>query len=118
MPTSQYYARLAQPRRAKLSGSRHRSVGFGRNIMKGYVYILEDMNNRYYIGSTNNIVRRECQHVHKHTYSTSRMKEPKMIFNQEFDSLEIARKIELKLKKLKRKDYISKIIKDGFIKIK
>ena len=86
--------------------------------MKGYVYILEDEDNRYYVGSTNNIVRREYQHIHKHTYSTSRTKEPRMVFNQEFDSLGIARKIELKLKKLKRKDYLNKVIKDGFIKIK
>jgi len=41
-----------------------------------------------------------------------------LVFSQMFDTLEEARKIELRLKKLKRKDYIEKIVKDGYIKIK
>ena len=85
--------------------------------MKGYVYILQDEKEVYYIGSTNNLTRREYQHKHKHTYTTARMTKPSIVFTQEFDSLEIARKIELRLKKLKRKDYVRKIIQDGFIKI-
>ena len=36
---------------------------------------------------------------------------------QEYESLDLARKIELKIKKLKRKDYIEKMIKDGYIRI-
>jgi predicted GIY-YIG superfamily endonuclease len=46
------------------------------------------------------------------------MKNPKMILCQEFESIELAKKIELRLKKLKRKDYIEKIVKDGYIKMK
>ena len=45
------------------------------------------------------------------------MKNPELVFKQEFDSLETARKIERKIKNLKRKDYIEKIINDGYIKI-
>ncbi len=41
-----------------------------------------------------------------------------LVFNQQYDSLPEARKIELKLKKLKRHDYIEKIIQDGFIKMR
>ncbi|MFA5986499.1 MAG: hypothetical protein WC819_04110 [Parcubacteria group bacterium] len=40
-----------------------------------------------------------------------------MVFMQEFASVELARKMEMKLKKMKRKDYLKKIIEDGFIKI-
>ena len=36
---------------------------------------------------------------------------------QKYPSLEIARKIERKIKALKRKDYIEKMIRDGYIKI-
>jgi predicted GIY-YIG superfamily endonuclease len=46
------------------------------------------------------------------------MKNPHVALSQEYPTIEEARKIERKLKKLKRKDYISKIIKDGYIKIK
>jgi predicted GIY-YIG superfamily endonuclease len=45
------------------------------------------------------------------------MKNVKLILAQEYNSLEDARRIELKLKRLKRKDYIAKIIADGIIKI-
>ena len=41
-----------------------------------------------------------------------------LVFSQKFDTLLEARKVELKLKKLKRKDYIEKIIDDGFIKLR
>ncbi len=84
----------------------------------GIVYILQDKTGRYYIGSTNNLQRRLHQHKTGHTWSTQRFIEPELVFFQEFPNLEIARKIELKLKKLKRKDYIAKIVKDGYIKLK
>jgi predicted GIY-YIG superfamily endonuclease len=74
----------------------------------GFVYILQSENGKFYIGSTNNIVRRYDQHKHGHTWSTQRFKNFKLVFSQEFPTLAIARKIELKLKRLKRKDYIEK----------
>ncbi len=45
------------------------------------------------------------------------MENPSLVLVQEYDSLGVARKIERKVKKLKRKDYIEKIISDGYIKI-
>lgn len=84
----------------------------------GIVYILQDKTGKYYIGSTNNLQRRLYQHKRGHTWSTQRFIEPTLVFSQEFQTLETARKIELKLKKLKRKDYIAQIIKDGYIKMK
>jgi putative endonuclease len=86
--------------------------------MKAYVYILRDVDNRYYIGSTDNIDRRIKQHLYGHTLTTRRMKHFKLVLSQSYPSLEVARKIELKLKKLKRKDYITKMIEDGYIKMK
>jgi putative endonuclease len=83
-----------------------------------YVYILESRRDRrYYIGSTENIKSRLKHHKSGGTPSTKRFGEITLVFSQEFSTLNEARRIEKKLKKLKRKDYIEKIIKDGFIKI-
>jgi len=41
-----------------------------------------------------------------------------LVLSQEYDSLEMARSIERRIKKLKRKNYIEKIVKDGYIKMK
>ena len=84
--------------------------------MTGFVYILRD-NNKLYIGSTDNLKRRLRQHEIGHTQTTKNMNNPVLVFSQNFDSLKEARKIEAKIKKLKRKDYIEKIIKDGYIKM-
>ena len=85
--------------------------------MKGYVYILKDEKDRFYIGSTDDLERRLYQHYKNHTQTTARMEKPKIVLSQEYPSLEIARKIERKLKNLKRKDYIEKIVSDGYIRI-
>jgi len=85
--------------------------------MKGCVYILQDVKNKFYIGSTTDIQRRLKQHRVKHTATTHRMKIPKLVFSQEYPSIEIARKVERKIKKLKRKDYIEKMVAEGYIKI-
>ena len=84
----------------------------------GYVYILQNEKGHYYIGSTTDVERRFEQHKQGHTPSTNRMKELRLVFSQKFDTLERARYIEYRLKKLKRHDYIEKIVSDGFIKIK
>ena len=86
--------------------------------MKGYVYILEDSNHKFYIGSTNDVERRFSQHNSGHTYTTKRMGKLNLVFSQMFDTLEEARKVETRLKRLKRKDYIEKIVKEGYIKIR
>ena len=41
-----------------------------------------------------------------------------LVFSQKYENLNDARSVERKLNKLKRKDYIKKIIKDGFIKMR
>jgi len=83
----------------------------------GFVYILKT-DRGYYIGSTDDLERRMSQHLAGHTPSTKRMGKLELIFSQKYSSLKQARYIETRLKKLKRRDYIEKIISDGFIKIK
>ena len=86
--------------------------------MKGFVYILKDDNNKFYIGSTPDLERRMRQHKSKHTQTTNRMKNPVLVLVQEYSSLKEAREIEMRIKRLKRKDYVEKMVKDGFIKLK
>ena len=84
-----------------------------------YLYILKSLRDgRYYIGSTSNIEQRLRHHKGGYTPSTKRFGEVELIFKQYYELLKDARIIEKKLKKLKRKDYLDKIIKDGFIKMK
>ena len=52
-----------------------------------------------------------------HTQTTRNMNDFEIVLKQEYESLKLARKIELKIKKLKRKDYIEKMINDGYIRI-
>ena len=40
-----------------------------------------------------------------------------LVLNQEYSTLSKARKIEYRLKRLKRKDYIKKIVEDGYIRM-
>ena len=84
-----------------------------------FVYILESIRDgRYYIGSTVNLEKRIQHHQGGHTPSTKGFGGVKLVFQQKYDSLVEARYIEKRLKKLKRKDYLQKIIDDGYIKMK
>jgi len=84
--------------------------------MNGTVYILQSRaNGRFYVGSTTDLNRRIEQHARGQTSTTRRMGEFDLVFSQEFATLELARKAELKLKSWKRKDYLEKIVNDGKI---
>jgi len=84
-----------------------------------YVYILESLRDgRFYVGSTVDLDKRIAHHKGGYTYSTKRFGVLKLAFSQKFDSLREVRYIEGRLKKMKRKDYLKKIIEDGFIRMK
>ncbi len=85
--------------------------------MNGYVYILKDNTDKFYIGSTTDIDRRLKQHNSGHTKTTNRMGDLHLILIQKYDTLATARRIERKIKKLKRKDYIEKMVKEGYIRL-
>ncbi|MBI5138897.1 MAG: GIY-YIG nuclease family protein [Candidatus Vogelbacteria bacterium] len=82
-----------------------------------FLYILKDEKDRYYIGSTVDISKRLIAHKSGYTQTTRNMLNPELVFSQEIPSLKLARSIEYKIKKWKRKDFIEKIIKDGYIKL-
>jgi putative endonuclease len=84
-----------------------------------FVYIIKSVKSgRFYIGSTINLERRLIQHEKGANNSTRNYGEIKLIFSQEYSTVREARIIERKLKKLKRKDYLKKIVEDGFIRTK
>ncbi|MBP9715179.1 MAG: GIY-YIG nuclease family protein [Candidatus Pacebacteria bacterium] len=83
-----------------------------------WVYIIKTKLGKYYIGSTSNIEERLKHHMGGHTPTTKRFGFDELVFSQEFSTLSEARKIENKLKKFKRRDFVEKIIQDGYIKIK
>jgi len=84
-----------------------------------WVYILQSTRDkRFYIGSTSNLKSRIRHHNGGFTPSTKRFGEMRLVFSQEYAILSQARHIEQRLKKLKRHDYIEKIIKDGEIKLR
>ncbi len=82
-----------------------------------FVYILENEQGKHYIGSTTNLEERIKHHQGGHTPSTKRLGNLKLVFQQEYPTLGEARTIEGRLKKLKRKDYIENIVRDGYIKM-
>ena len=81
------------------------------------VYILQFETGKFYIGSTDNLERRIKQHASGHTPSTKRLGKGALVLRQSYKTLRDARAVEYKLKKLKRRDYIAKIVEDGYIEV-
>lgn len=82
-----------------------------------WVYILRTKNNQFYVGSTDSIEKRFTQHTQKHTATTARLGVKGLLLKQEYQTLSDARSVERKIKNLKRKDYVEKMVKEGYIKI-
>ncbi len=84
-----------------------------------FVYILKSVrDSRYYIGSTTNLRERVKHHQGGFTPSTKRFGEIVLVFSQEYETLEEARRIERKLKNMKRRDYLEKIIENKKITLR
>ncbi len=83
-----------------------------------FVYILKSLKtNRFYIGSTINFEKRFNKHQLGYVKSTKNGRPWKKLLVQKYNSIKQAKMIEYRLKKLKRKDYIEKIIKDQKINL-
>ena len=82
-----------------------------------FVYILKSLkNDKHYIGSTQDVEKRFKTHQSGGVLSTRGLRPLELVFQQQYTDIDTARKIEKKLKKFKRRDYINKIVKDGSIK--
>jgi putative endonuclease len=75
------------------------------------MYILySEKLNKYYIGACIDISRRLLQHNNGHTKFTSTGVPWKLVYTEEYDSLEAAKKRELQIKKMKSRKYIETLI--------
>jgi predicted GIY-YIG superfamily endonuclease len=82
-----------------------------------WVYILQTKAGKYYVGSTTDIDERLKHHIGGYTPSTKSLGVEQLLLKQEYKTLVEARSVEQKIKNLKRKDYIVKMLQDGYIKI-
>ena len=82
-----------------------------------WVYILQTRANKFYVGSTANLSARLKHHQSGFTPSTKALGFESLVLSQEYKTLAEARLIEKKIKKFKRRDYIEKMIQDGYIRV-
>ena len=75
------------------------------------------VNRRYYIGSTLNLETRLKEHNSGKSRYTSFTNPFELVFSQKFESIQKARKVEYRLKKMKSRKVVDKIIGDGIIKL-
>lgn len=77
------------------------------------VYVLKDKNGKLYKGLTNNLIRRFAEHKLGKTATTSRMKDLKIIYNENYDNFEEARKRELYFKSAAGRKFLKKKLNSG-----
>ncbi|MFA5060515.1 MAG: GIY-YIG nuclease family protein [Candidatus Omnitrophota bacterium] len=84
-----------------------------------YIYILVSQSSgKYYIGCTaGDIESRVRKHQRGEVSFTKRNLPVKLVLAQKCSNMLIARAVEKKIKSLKRKDYISRMVLEGRIKI-
>ncbi len=63
-----------------------------------YVYMLQDLDKKIYLGYSSDLKRRITAHESGTTHTTSRMKKPKLIYYESFSTEQLAREREGKLK--------------------
>ncbi len=70
------------------------------------------------MGSAIDVDSRLRHHKGGFTHSTARMGKLEVVLVQQYETLKEARFVERRIKRMKRKDYIDKMVADGKIKIK
>jgi len=74
------------------------------------VYVLRDTNGKFYKGMTNNLARRLKEHRSGKTITTSRMTVFSVVYKEEFEKSEDARKRELYFKSAAGRRLLKKVI--------
>ncbi|MGC1619737.1 MAG: GIY-YIG nuclease family protein [Candidatus Acidiferrum sp.] len=79
-----------------------------------FVYILQsETTHRYYVGSTNDLVRRLEEHGRGHTLSTRERGPWTLVYQEQCESLLEARRRELEIKRWKSSKMIQALIKSS-----
>lgn len=74
------------------------------------VYVLRDDTGKHYKGMTNDLTRRLAEHQRDHTKTTTRMKNPSVVLQENYQDRGTARKREQYLKTAAGRRYIKKIL--------
>jgi putative endonuclease len=77
------------------------------------VYVLKDNNGKLYKGMTNNLNRRLREHRYGKTITTSRMNNLMVVYIENYENLETARKRELYLKSAAGRKFLKKQLNMG-----
>ena len=84
-----------------------------------FVYILKSQKTgRYYIGSSSNVQQRLQKHNAGLVPATKNFIPYKLMFFRKYSDMAEARGVEARVKRLKRRDYIEKIIRNKEIKFR
>ena len=84
--------------------------------MSGFVYILQSgKNGRFYIGSSNDVVRRKSEHDRGHVVATRNLRPLELVFFKEYSAVAVARTVEHWLKRLKDRRILERIIANSAI---
>ena len=76
----------------------------------GYTYILLCSNNTYYVGSTNELVRRMREHMNGLSKATMSKLPVKLVFSKEFQTLREARSYEYFIKRQRNRAFYEELI--------
>ncbi len=63
-----------------------------------YVYLLNDKNNKIYVGYSKDLKRRVSEHFSKKVFTSKRMLNPKLVYYEAYSGNEKAKDRERKLK--------------------
>lgn len=84
-------------------------------IMIICAYILKCKDGTFYVGSTNNLIRRLNEHeMGQYRYTKSRLP-IKLVYKKEFNSISEARKFEYFIKRQRNKNFYLKLINGAFV---
>jgi predicted GIY-YIG superfamily endonuclease len=84
----------------------------------GYLYILQSrLKLKFYIGSTIDLGKRVKEHNNGYVISTKYIRPLELKFFKKFDSIQEARGIEYKIKKLKSRIIVEQIVLQQEIKL-
>lgn len=74
------------------------------------VYVLQDSNKKLYKGMTNSLPRRLSEHARGETKTTRTMTNLRLIYKEEYDTIEEARKREMYLKTAAGRRFLKQIL--------
>jgi len=74
------------------------------------VYVLQDDKGKFYKGFTNNLARRFSEHLRGDTLTTSKMKNLKIVYTEQYSTMKEARLREVYLKTSAGRRFLKKIL--------